>query len=108
MKEVVELDESIVNVTIDFPSWVWVRLKALAKLQKKSGKDWIKAVVCKALKADLKPDKVKWTDIYESVLEEDASEKELMGLLRELFKQTVLHRVGRENHSYQSSDECSD
>lgn len=97
MKDTIELEESVVNVTIDLPSWVWKRLNILARLQNMSGKAWIKTVVCKALKSDLKPDKVKWTDIYESF---DMTDKELEKLLRQI----ILSRL-EDVVSYPSSEE---
>lgn len=102
-EENIELDESVTNVTIELPSWVLKRIKTLAALQKISTRSWINRTICKGLKADLKPDKIKWADIYEAVSDEDFSKEELTELLRELFKRTVLCGVERSNHSFSSS-----
>ncbi len=59
MEENIELDESVTNITIELPSWVLNKIKALATLQKIPTHSWINRTICKALKADLKPDKIK-------------------------------------------------
>ena len=98
MKDEQELKESVTTVTLDLPTWVWKKLITLAKLQKMSGAVWIKTVICKALKANLKPDRVKWTDIYEAY---DMTDEELERLIRQMLVSRV-----EDDTSYSSSDGC--
>ena len=101
------IENETTTVSIQMPTWVFKRIKALAEMQKITPQSWINRSVYKTLKSNLKIDKIKWIDIYETVSEEDFSEEELMDLLREVFKKTVLHGIERENHSFSSSDEYS-
>lgn len=81
-----------IKVYICMPSWVCKRIKALAALQQTTGQDWICSAICKALKTELKADKVKWHEIYESATY-DLSYEELQEILLNLYKLAVLKGV---------------
>lgn len=85
-------NNDIVKVSVCMPTWVCKRIQALATLQQVTGQDWICSAICKALKTELKADKAKWHEIYESAAD-DLSYEELQEILLNLHEQAVLKGV---------------